>query len=362
MSIKYLDNPICNFKPMGWEYKGNENNIIISTCFFKMNKHYKNFNIYINGLKRWIEYLNRKKYESIKFRIFIDQHVNNDRTIMSVIESCKKIEPILFECSNYMSNGYHSDVFGSLVRFYPMFDKEKNNNKIIIVDIDLHTDDYEKIDFFIDNVEKINGLCGFTSTYTGKSVPYIFAGILFSSEQFDQDLLNNFIKNPPDLSDKGFYGKRLTTYGYGIDEIFLNKIMIKNANNFYIGIKYQISYFLYFAKDYMKEKIPKRSYKCFKFILGKYYKKNMSFDNMYKEFDDELYNKTIYSEKAIYFGNRYFKLIDDLIKNKKTLMNQTLLKFTHKYLMNIYSAIIFIKIDVATNKTVNVKLINDIKL
>jgi hypothetical protein len=104
--------------------------------FFKMPNHYKNFHIYINGLKRWDVFLNdNKKY---KFLIFIDKHVLNDNRIMNIINGKPdQFIPILFTCSDYIKDNYHLDVFGALVRFFPIFNFDNNfTNKVFIVDID----------------------------------------------------------------------------------------------------------------------------------------------------------------------------------------------------------------------------------
>ena len=90
-----------------------------------MPNHYKNFHIYINGLKRWDVFLNdNKKY---KFLIFIDKHVLNDNRIMNIINGKPdQFIPILFTCSDYIKDNYHLDVFGALVRFFPIFNFDNN--------------------------------------------------------------------------------------------------------------------------------------------------------------------------------------------------------------------------------------------
>ena len=88
---EYLKNDICEFKPLtSWDKSIKYN--ILSTCFFKMGSHYKNFDIYVKGLRKIIKMLeSQSKYV---LRIFIDTHIESDPDIYPV--------PIKFKlfCSN----------------------------------------------------------------------------------------------------------------------------------------------------------------------------------------------------------------------------------------------------------------------
>ena len=50
------------------------------------------------------------------------------------------IHIIIFECCNYKEDSkYHLDNFGSLVRYFPIFDFNNNDtNNVIICDIELN--------------------------------------------------------------------------------------------------------------------------------------------------------------------------------------------------------------------------------
>lgn len=339
---EFFVNDICNFNCLNKQFEYSNDDIIISTCLFKMNEHYKNFYIYINGLKRWQEYLNKLNNNKIKYLIFIDQNIKDDDKIMYIINKSKMI-PILFDCPNYKNNNFHYDLFGSLVRFFPIFDP-KNKNKVIVVDIDLHQEDYKKIDFFIEHINLLDGLGGFAN-YDGINLPYIFAGMFMCSEKFDTSMLFDFIKNPPDMADTGFYKKRKTTFGFGIDEIFINKYMIPATKTFFSCIDYKPTNFMFYAKKNMFTKTPRKSKTCLKYILGKYYVDGMKLDDMYNAFDKELYNTTSYSEKAIYMGKRYYNVIKYLVKNNKQLINKNLEKISYDNLLDVFSCILYIKFD-----------------
>lgn len=122
--MKYLENSICEFKLL--KNYSDKKKSILSTSLFRMKNHYKNFKIYILGLKRWIKFLNSYNNNYV-MRIFIDKNIYEDQQIMKIINQCKKIEPVIFTCSEYMNEGFHVNVFGSLVRFFPIFNFKNND-------------------------------------------------------------------------------------------------------------------------------------------------------------------------------------------------------------------------------------------
>lgn len=113
-----------------------------------MEKHYKNFSVYVTRLKKIIALLETQtKY---MLRIFIDEHIKNDFTIYNMLKKSNKVHIILFKCKEYMNNNYHVDVFGSLVRLFPLFDFENNDvDNVIVIDIDLNDEDLVKLKYLI---------------------------------------------------------------------------------------------------------------------------------------------------------------------------------------------------------------------
>ena len=69
--VKYLENNICDFEIL-FDIDYNKKVNILSTCFFKMNSHYKKFTIYVEGLKRLITMLDTQSDYTL--RIFIDEY------------------------------------------------------------------------------------------------------------------------------------------------------------------------------------------------------------------------------------------------------------------------------------------------
>ena len=280
-----------------------------------MNKYYKNFNIYIYGLKKWIKFLNSFDHDYI-LRLFIDNNVYNDKEIMKLIRSTNKIQPVLFSCKNYKKEDYHIDLFGTLVRFFPFFNFNNNDSdNVIVVDIDLHEEDKIRCKFFMKNkLNNFTGMAAITPFLYNNDKIYMFAGLMSNSKKFDKNIIIDFIKNAHNIKDKGFYNKRDTTFGFGIDKIFINKYLLSTIDKYATIIEYSISYFMYqYKKRIMKSKNSKI---ILKYILGKYYKKGMSVYDMYKFIDKETYQITKWNESSDYLSKRFYKIISYLHKKK----------------------------------------------
>lgn len=242
---------------------------VFSAVFFKSKDYYKNYSIYVSGLKK-LMYLVDKSYSDFKFILFIDINVRNDDELMDMINKSRKTIPILFMCSKYMQDDYHIDLFPTLVRFFPFFNFKNNfTKKVIMVDIDLKHDDRNKLRSLI-KINNQNIICAgdlAKMIYENKH-PYLYAGMISSPNiKYDKNIITDFIVNASKINSKGFYGKRLTTYGYGIDEIFLNDVFIKNRD-FSVIIDYQISYFIYHSRKYLlNESRRQKTYKTIRLIV-----------------------------------------------------------------------------------------------
>ena len=233
----FLSNEICNFRLVHGEeivrsamYDG-EVFDVFSAVFFKRNEYYKNFGIYVRGIVRLVEYI-RRVNEDITNKIrkvlllFIDKNILADEEIMNKIKRDKRnLILVKFDCPDYYEGNYHIDLFGTLVRFFPMFNFPNNPFRIVYsVDVDLHTEDYERLDSFMKNSPM--GLSGMGTikeyVYEG-DLSYMFAGCMcYNREKYDHKYIIDFIKNADKVDNPGNYGKRVTPFGFGIDEIFIN--------------------------------------------------------------------------------------------------------------------------------------------
>lgn len=267
---------------------------LLSSTFFKREAYYKNFGIYVKGLRRVIEMLNDYNEnidhqndintEPFYYLIFIDKHVSEDRGIMRTINSSEYVIPILFKCSEYIKNDYHIDLFGTLVRFFPMFDFLNNPSKCVIcIDVDLNREDRRKVTSLMRNIPP--GVTGSGEIhrliYAGET-PYVFAGtLMFNRDHMPNELITKFIRSAHSITGTGHYGKRTTTFGYGIDEMFLNGHLLPAVKTYSVMIEYQISYFLYHSASYIaKQKRSESTYELLKLILKELYSPDMTIDSM----------------------------------------------------------------------------------
>ena len=348
-----LINDICVFKKL-YNNDSNKKYDVICTSFFKMNKHYKNFNIYINGLKEWIKRL--KSIDTLyKFRLFIDENIYNDKVIMNIINSnLDLIQPILFTCSDYIKGTYHFDVFGALVRYFPLFDFEENDtNNVFVVDIDLKSEDYFRFKSMIKLNTIINVFASLDRYFKDNSLYIISCLMHFNAIKYDKNIFINFIKSAHTIVDTGQYNKRFSAFGYGTDEIFINQYLLSNIDIIYCQINYNINWFIYHNLDLIKTN--KNSYKILKYILGDYYNIKYDINKMITVIDNSFYR--IYKRTVInnYFTNRSYKIIKYMYKNNINWMLKShyniILKIKKK---NILLCNLFIGIDIKKQKILNI--------
>ena len=356
----------------------------ISSVFFKREGYYKNFGIYVSGLAKTIKFIdefntnlnnktnhennpeNNPDLENFYYLLFIDKNIRDDDKIMKIIESSPNTIPILFKCSVYMKGEYHIDLFGTLVRFFPIFNFENNPTKIVIcIDIELNQEDRRKVQSLMEYMPK-----GVTASgeihrllYNGE-IPYIYAGsFCFNADKLDSNLITKFIESAHTIVGTGHYGKRTTTFGYGIDEMFLNAHLLPYIKQYSIIIEYQISYFLYHSAKYIMDDKNKRyenTNNLLKMILGDKYNPDMSTEDMYNYIDKVTYNITEKTPENNEICERFYFIIHDLVKNNKTWLQKDIMEIIDNKLRNIISASVLFEVDIDTKKVIDVKTYNQI--
>jgi len=353
--VEYLKNSICKLKPL-WNYNESKTFDIISVCFFKMENKYKNFDVYIDGLKWWIKYLNDTKTNYF-LRLFIDSNIYNDNQLMDLITSCDKIQPVLFECINYIENGYHFGTFGTLVRYFPFFNFPNNDaNNVIIAELDMYYDTIDKLNLVMEN-DMENKICvnGRNQFFMdGKNeimIPYILGGLMYMGNiKHDYNIIINFILNAPNINDLGMYDKRNNPFDYGTDELFLNKYFMNNLNEINFFYNYSPIYFIkYFYEQYSK-KID-RTNLVFKYMMGKYYN-NQSNDKVIKII---LYFKSKDFNKYKYVCLRFYKIINYFVISNKKWLDPTIMKIIIKYFNNIITSIAILSYNMTNKQLLSVK-------
>lgn len=257
--MNYLDNNLCNFTPLfNIDYSVKKD--IISCCMFKMcNKGYKDFSIYIDGLKTMYDYVQKtEKKHGFQLRLFIDSTVYEDKQSMSKLEKMKHLQIVLYDCplvKDPENPRFHKGLFGTLIRFFPMFDFPNNDaRKVIIADTDTITEYKKRTNMLkllsneqkegtymllMGNIGK-NAYFDYPSCYKGHAIAYTFAHSIVSFQRINKNLLLDFIRSVAksnDLSHTYYtrqlqFGKQNKFHGnvpfiYGVDEYFINKILIE---------------------------------------------------------------------------------------------------------------------------------------
>jgi hypothetical protein len=239
--MQYLENTVCKMIPL-FEINYKIKKKLICASFFKMKTSgYKDFSIYVNGVKNVSKNINNI-YPDWVFRIFIDNHIYNDAEIMNVLWTLKNTELVLFTCPSYCG------LFATLVRFFPMFDFPNNDaSYVAITDIDSFDIDYNK--YIMKNINKYNNnyfiklgnvfykkIKNYNLYYNNKFKTYSYAFNIISIKRLPNNILINFINmvnqtknvyscyydaNNND-SNKFNIG---SNFCYGVDEYFINNVL-----------------------------------------------------------------------------------------------------------------------------------------
>lgn len=351
-SYEFIKNDICNFEVLSKIHLLKPGVNILTSVFFKREQYYKNYGIYTKGLEKVLKFVDDKRYNDIDnggypYVLFIDRHVAEDDDIRSKIDACRSCIPVLFGCSEYMDNDYHVDLFATLVRFFPMFDFEKNPCSITIcIDIDLHGEDYVRLKNLMKYKHKDITAAGDIARHLYMNMnPYIYAGLLcFNRKKLDHKIIMDFIKNANKIKSLGNYGKRLTTFGHGIDEIFLNEYLLPKLGEINIIIDYQVSYFLFHSKPHMLE--PARVNKTDEIlstIIGPYDQGGFSVEDKFEFIDKATYQIRESTPTNDEISRRFTKVIEYLVEHKNVWIEKNVLMFIYNYLLHIISSNIIIK-------------------
>lgn len=340
--MNILENDICKLQVISNDHLIKDNVDIITAVFFKRDQYYKNFDIYIKGLHKIMKFINEYNHyhhninNPITFAIFIDENILKDVIIMKIINDNKYTVPILFRCHKYMKGDYHVDLFGTFVRFFPMYDFPNNPfNMVLCIDIDLKDEDYIKLKFALKHrIDKVLVAGRIWSSIGKNKKLYAYAGfICYNIKKGNHKILIDFIQNADKVKSKGFYGKRLTTFGYGIDEIFLNDHLITSLDQYCVMVDYQISHMLYNSEDEIKNKNISTK------ILNKM---NGTTDNninkALKMIDKKTYNIDYKTKENDEISKIFSKIIKYTVKHKKKWLKGRLQKFVYDNLLNIIYA------------------------
>jgi hypothetical protein len=354
--MSYLENPICKLDAkFNIDLKNKKN--ILSISFFKMyNGGYKNFKLYIDGFIQLHKIVLEEKIYNFTIRIFMDNSIYLDKELMSMIEGLERVEIVVYHCEKYLEtdHNYHIGLFGTMVRFFPMFDFPNNDANIVMIS---DMDDYK---FFNENVEvltklnkkllekmyilKITSLSknvrfNYNDEYHGHITPYCIAPKFISFKKLDFKIIIDYFKNygekniPDIIKIYGTKSKLNTLYSkesinknknfiYGVDENFLNfylnEYIIDNNIPYAINFSWSIDSVLYQYKNYVLPE-DNSKFKLITYIL---------------EYLLERLNIK-YNKKDNFF--KKYKLVNNIIIGNNTELKKKLKYFYYKMFLYFYN-------------------------
>ena len=345
--MNYLNNNICKFTHLfekkNWNIKKN----IVSCAFFKLSSSpYKNFNLYIDGLEKlYSKVYTEYKDENFTIRLFIDNSIYLDKKLFERLKKMDKLEMVLYECINYkigIDSNYHIGLFGTLVRFFPMFNFENNDADIIIIS---DIDDYDYFEKSIQNIRLIktnikpytqlsffktgniskNVLYTISLIYKNIPNPYAVASNFISFSKCDSQVLYDFLVEIGDSDElltkyqhKFESNSNLMTdnkFVYGFDEYFLNinytNYLIDTSKTVCIKFKWSVygSLFWFLSKKNIPQYQINLINDMFKYIydsIGFNFVVDNNLIGKFKTLEKQIYKNNSFSQKILYYFYYFF--------------------------------------------------------
>lgn len=291
---------------------------IISVCVFRLKKSYHSLKAYYYGLKFMAIHFHQY-FPNFYLRVYFDHSIdtrenekNRDMWIplLEELKKNSKVQLIKYYHPGFITKdgNYHIGLFGTLVRFIPLFNYINDNvTNVIVSDIDignakiaLHHMQFSYIKF-INSASQFHFATNYCYLVNPRflqveqnidkqhksTIKYrILAGSIYSKIKFPKKILDNFLFCTKNLKEKKcLYLNKFAEYqgdifAYGVDEFFINipllKYIEKNKIMFSVVIKgLRISDLIRYDKRKL-EKPPLHISQFYKDILGKYYEPDMS--------------------------------------------------------------------------------------
>jgi len=369
MNKSYLINDICKFTSLK-NIDFNKKRDIISVSLFKLKSGgYKSFSKYINGLK---VLNNLAKNNDLEIRLFIDNTIYDDKEIMDSINKMETITSVLYECNTFKIGDHHVGLFGTIVRFFPLFDFENNDSRVVMI-LDA---DAEGLTELLDKQIKLykmikDDICNniyliYTGNYYNMSaennfvefkneeilLPYCIASNIIGCKKITPKILYKFMETLEKYMDeKTRPTEILTNYlalikkeehdtkcenniCYGVDEYFINMGLLKYLLKHELPFAYQtiisyahINYYRHPKGHFTQNTLEYKN---------KFYEYMEKFDLIkypFKELDKQLYNLNV--KKPTEFMMEYIDKISKVIKYTKQINDQIVFDKVDWFYLNL---------------------------
>lgn len=386
---QYLENEICKFTPL-FEIDYSKKINIISTVLFKMkNSGYKPFLKYVHGIQ-FLSNVMHKKLPGFHLRLFIDDTIYADDDLMKNLKAIRDIQIVRYSCPNFIVGGFHRGMFGTLVRFFPMFGFKNNDaDHVMITDIDYISEKNVEENILVIQAylilkhhKKLDNLYLICENFgMGKNaiddkfsldnyaknlkiiIPHISAGLIINIKRINHQVFINYLKNIDSSKEvhssyskntKILYNRFKSNnkkFVFGVDEYFLNNILLsyidENNLEFCSKIKYNIINIIYdrlFKKRKIRNNLSEKDNSFFS-IFFNYVLKDIDrfrFKNIRDAFyfmDKYTYyenykKKKILSENQNIIFKRIFEFFQYLKNKKINYLNPYYVNFILDYMKN----------------------------
>jgi hypothetical protein len=350
---------------------------------------YKDFSSYINGIKILHNY--RIKNTGFYLRIFIDETIYSDNEIMNEIKKLPNIELVLYSCPNFLvkDKKNHEGLFGTMVRFFPIFDFPNNDANIVVIsDIDINSKTtiytfklidivkrlinqsiYENIKLLkFGNITK-NISYEYSCIYNGHPIVYATAPCVISFSRIQHNIIIDYlneVKSHPLTKKYSYYykfnvkieetlkkedisessenkrEKNKAKYNfdnnfiYGVDEYFLNhdltNYLINNnlpyANNFNFTVTAPIFYAIKYVEITNEQAILIN--RLMNYVINKYDK------NIFNQFGEIIKIRNLNKQEKIEALNKKFKFIDNIVYGNDELNKKNICAIIYKLIIHLY--------------------------
>ena len=340
----------------------NEYNIV-STVLFRLKDNYKSMSNYYEKIMKLVDNFYDFFPKTFYLRIYFDNSIiiksgnkliddEIDNVWIKLLKKLKKynfIQLCRFKHLDFYEKPFHYGVFGTIIRFLPMFDYEENKyiKDVIISDVDINfillnylKNGYNyalkhdlKFIFKTSFCKYIFGHHYVTIDMINTWVRILAGTIILHNYKFNKNILNDFFEQIItkkydnnmikfiEMNDFILYKNKTPTekiFKYGFDEFFamhlLNDIIKKNIKFGYISTKDLDApiYFYYRKNNNFISDDPNKLKKyedILKRILGEYYDDKKNLQDNYIYYENELmviYDNKKLNDKQIKIGNLTF--------------------------------------------------------
>jgi hypothetical protein len=233
--------------------QGTPSRNVLTCCFFTVGDAYRDFRQYIGNLKRFIQ--QSEMLKNFEVRIYTDD--TGKDIALEAAEGKERVSVMHYDCPQFHEGKGHKGMFGTLVRFLPMFE---DLDVVWCSDIDIPDRWLDEHQLRLLNKNNCDFFLAKFICYDDKVVWHrkhtILAGRFISKIQFPRALLTRFLNmftegklseivdkinaENTNLSNK----KPSSQFPYGMDEVFLNTSVYNWMMRHNTKILLQTDYFI----------------------------------------------------------------------------------------------------------------------